>query len=207
MITKVYLIRCSEKIKSSLFSEDNTDMPEREKDMQKVLSVSGEVKAQNLFKSPMFDNVSVIYSSPYARAIGTAKYLANRLDLKINIEKKLEKRKYGDLDNKHNNSFYYNQFHDFDYKLSGGEAINDLKRRIVEVFDSIVFTHYEKEIVIVTHIDAIIAFLTNYCDIGYNLEDDLVMSYGRTNFTTSFDNPDGIVVTLEDSKVVEIARI
>lgn len=50
-----------------------------------ILSVEGEIKADILSKNSEFKNVDKIYSSNYARAIGTAKYIANSNNICLNV--------------------------------------------------------------------------------------------------------------------------
>ena len=50
-----------------------------------VLSVSGEQKAFSLSQMDELKNIDAIYSSSYARCIGTAKYIAKENEKLINI--------------------------------------------------------------------------------------------------------------------------
>ena len=89
--TQIYLIRHSEqlKIKGKYFSNDN----EQIKNEKIVLSIEGERKAKKLSEKEELKNIDVIYSSHYARAIATAKYIAYNNSLEINIDERLGERK------------------------------------------------------------------------------------------------------------------
>ena len=95
MNTIVYLIRHSEKLDMKYidrYYDDENYQITREK---RILSAEGERKANILSKQKEFDKVDVIYSSSYVRTIQTAKYLAERLDKKIHVNRNLNERKYG----------------------------------------------------------------------------------------------------------------
>ncbi len=55
-----------------------------------ILSVEGEKKAEKLSDLNEFKNTDVIYSSNSNRAIATVKYIAEKSNLKINVENNIE---------------------------------------------------------------------------------------------------------------------
>lgn len=207
METVVYLIRHSEKLRNNFYSEYNVREDWKARDEKKPLSTRGEELAKEYLSNKEFDNVDVIYSSHYSRTISTAKYLAERLDLNINIDSRLQERMHGDINLVSPQVFYYTQHHDFDYKLRNGESINDTRKRMIEIFNEIIFTHHEKNIALFTHEHAIISFLTEFCEVGYSLEDELVLTYGDSNFVGFWNQPDGVKVTVLDNEVINIERI
>lgn len=89
--TIIYLIRHSEqlKIEGKYLSGDN----EQIKNEKIILSIEGERKAKELSKREELKNIDVVYSSNYVRAIATAKYIANKNNLNINIDERLGERK------------------------------------------------------------------------------------------------------------------
>lgn len=89
--TIIYLIRHSEQLKMNnryLSGED-----EQIKNEKIILSIEGERKAKELSKREELKNIDVLYSSNYVRAIATAKYIANKNNLNINIDDRLGERK------------------------------------------------------------------------------------------------------------------
>lgn len=94
--TIVYLIRHSEQLKIKgikNIEEDNQINNEKI-----VLSVEGEDKARQLSEREELNNIDVIWSSNYVRAISTAKYIAYRNNLEINIDSNFNERKLGNLE-------------------------------------------------------------------------------------------------------------
>lgn len=89
--TIIYLIRHSEqlKIKGNVLSADS-DQIQNEKI---VLSVNGEEKAKILSENQELSKIDVIFSSNYTRAISTAKYIALKNNIEINIDDRLGERK------------------------------------------------------------------------------------------------------------------
>ena len=71
-----------------LSSED-----EQIKNEKIILSIEGERKAKELSEREELKNIDVLYSSNYVRAIATAKYIANKNNLNINIDERLGERK------------------------------------------------------------------------------------------------------------------
>ena len=86
--TIIYLIRHSEQLR-----EYTNIVVSQEENEKIVLSVAGEKKAERLSLNNKLINISEIWSSNYSRAIGTAKYIAHRNNLKINIDNRLNERK------------------------------------------------------------------------------------------------------------------
>lgn len=83
--TIVYLIRHSEQLKiNGIKNIEEDDQINNEKI---ILSVEGENKARELSQREELNNIDVIWSSNYVRAMPTAKYIAYRNNLEINIDR------------------------------------------------------------------------------------------------------------------------
>ncbi len=89
--TVIYLIRHSKqlKINSTYLSCEN----EQIKNEKIILSIEGEKKAQELSEKEELKNIDILYSSNYVRAIATAKYIADKNNISINIDERLGERK------------------------------------------------------------------------------------------------------------------
>lgn len=66
---------------------------EQLKNEQIILSVDGEKKAYEMSLNKELENIDMIYSSNYVRAISTAKFIALRNNLEINVDDRLGERK------------------------------------------------------------------------------------------------------------------
>lgn len=91
-MTTIYLIRHSQPLKVN--NELNSDSLQIQNE-KFSLSIEGEQIAKNIMNNPIFNNIDVLYSSNYVRAIQTAKYLASKNNLEINIVSDLGERKFG----------------------------------------------------------------------------------------------------------------
>lgn len=89
--TVIYLIRHSKqlKINSTYLSCEN----EQIKNEKIILSIEGEKKAQELSEKEELKNIDILYSSNYVRAIATAKYIADKNSISINVDERLGERK------------------------------------------------------------------------------------------------------------------
>lgn len=91
VLTHIYLIRHSEqlKIKNKIVQNEDSQISNE----KTILSVKGEQQAQEISKLKQLNNVDVLWSSNYVRAISTAKYIANENNIEINIDENFNERK------------------------------------------------------------------------------------------------------------------
>ncbi len=172
---KVYLIVNNLVLNNIDYLNDETM---DEKRVKRPLSVQGEIFAQNISNIPELQNVTSIYSSGFASALGTAKYLSDKLNITINIENKFNERKVGQT-NKQTNFKYFkeNQEHDFNYKLPNGESFNMTKERVTKAFKEMTKINQDEEILIFTHTVVVNSLLSNWCEIAYNLDNNLILNF------------------------------
>lgn len=98
---------------------------------KRKLTVSGEIQAQRL--SEIFNDINVdgVYSSPYLRAIKTVEPIAKSKSLNVQLLDQFRERKSSDYRVSKEEFMGYgkHQWDDFDFKLCGGESLNDVKNR------------------------------------------------------------------------------
>lgn len=179
MDTTIYLIRHSEvtpKNNIKMINEKNNEQVINEK---AILSVSGEKKAEELSKNKELTKIDAVYSSNYVRAMETAKYIALENNLVINVDDRLGERKVGEIGDLEFKELLRLQRKDFNFKLSGGESINQTKKRMVEALKSILLFEAGNRVAVVTHATALTALLSTWCEIGYNYDDEIILSYGE----------------------------
>lgn len=175
-MTSIYLINNSLTLNNLSFPEEDSLEKRREK---RILSIEGEEESRILASSNKLAGVNVIYSSPFVMALETAKYLAKKLDLNINIDSHLGERKIGNIGTKKISFITEMQENDFDFCLQGGEALNDVKTRMYAFIKTILNEHKNKEIALFTHNVAITSLLSNWCTKGFNLDNRLILNYGE----------------------------
>lgn len=205
MITTVYLIRHSELTpKANLKIINSKDVPQVANE-KGFLSVSGEKRAEELSKREELQNIDAVYSSNYVRALGTAKYIALENNTIINVDERLNERKVGDIGNLEFLEFERLQKKDFDFKLSGGESFNQTKKRMIEVMKSILMFETGNRVAIVSHGTALTALLSTWCELGYNYDGDIILSYNeKTIIDGNWTAPHVIKVVFEGIVVKDI---
>lgn len=199
---KLYLI-VNNLVLNNIDYMDNEDVDVKRS--KRPLSIEGEKAARKIADIDVLSNVTSIYSSGYASALATSKYLSDKLNVVISINNNLVERKIGNT-NRQTNFVYFkeNQEHDFNYKFPNGESFNNVKERVKKAIDGILKVNQDDEIAIFTHTLASTTYLANYCDIAYNLDNNLILNFN--------DNPIGqigdygvYVITMDDyNKVCDI---
>ena len=154
--TVIYLIRHAETIEEKGIR--NTDEGSQLINEKEILSVKGERQAEELSKLSELKNIDVIWSSSYARAKATAKYIAYNNKLDINFDSKLNERKLGNLKeiaefmkDKKTRDPSQEQLIDREFKTSDGESAEETRKRMTKFFNKILKEYSEMKIVVVSH--------------------------------------------------------
>ncbi len=171
-MTIVYLIRHSKPLKV------NNDLNCDDLQMQNektCLSIEGEELAQK--KLETINDVDILFSSNYVRAIQTAKYLTLNNDLEVNVVSDLGERRFGISSwNEKPENFERKQFTDEDYKIGSGESQKEVRERMYNAIMNIIDKNNDKKIAIVSHATAISYFLRKWCDVSV-VDDKLKYSF------------------------------
>lgn len=171
----IFLIRHSEQLK--IEDTKKYDISSQVNNEKVILSVNGEKLAKEISELEEMQNIEMIWSSNYVRALATAKYIAEKNHLHINVDSRLNERKLGDLDklkelskNKPN-SFVAQQLRDINLKNIGGESNKEVSNRMSSFLDEVSSKYGKKKIAIVSHGASIKFLLLNYCELDekYNL--------------------------------------
>lgn len=205
METVVYLVRHSEVTSKNNLKEISRHESDQVSNEKSFLSVSGEKRAEELSKCPELQNIDAIYSSNYVRALETAKYIALENNTIINIDDRLNERKIGTMGDMEWREFHHLQTKDFDFKLSGGESLNQTKKRMVEAMKSILMFETGNRVVVVSHSTALTCLLSAWCELGYNYDGDIILSYdNETIVDGSFEAPMVFKVVFDGMNVLSV---
>lgn len=154
--TIIYLIRHAETIDENGIR--NTNENSQIINEKEILSVKGEEESKKLSENIELNNIDVIWSSSYTRAKATAKYIANKNNLPINIDSNLNERKLGNLEelgefmkDKNTRDPSQEQLLNRKYKTSDGESAEDTRQRMNIFFNKVLKEYEEKKIVVVSH--------------------------------------------------------
>ncbi len=202
-MTTIYLI-------NNTLTMNNLDYPDdtlEQRRQKRILSIEGEKESEELVNIDYLKRINVIYSSPYVMAVGTAKYLARKLELETIITRELGERVLGAIGDKKIRMVSEMQENDFSYKLSGGESLNDVKRRMTCFINKIKRLEKDKTIAMFTHNVAITSYLSEYCTKGFNLDNRLILNYEEEAIIDgAWDGINIIEIIFEGDNVVSIKR-
>ena len=184
-MTIVYLVRHSKPLQvNNNYTKDSIQIQNE----KKILSSEGEALAEKHFSNEIFNNIDCVYSSNYIRAISTAKYVAEKNNIEINIIDDLGERKFGiNTWDELPNNFERKQFLDEDYKIVGGESQREVRKRMKSAIMQILNENREKKIVIVSHGTAISFLLKEWCDIEL-VEEKLQYNFNGKNIFNGYLN-------------------
>ena len=176
-MTIVYISRHSQPFRK-LLGEYKVNEIEQIRNEKNPLSVEGEKYADKMSNYPELLKVDVIYSSHYVRAMATAKYIAEKNNIVLNIDERFGERRFGVNDmSELPQTFFEDQFRNWDYKLSNGESANDVSKRMNDALSETLNLNKRKVIAIVSHGTAISTMLKKWCDVKLNEETKLIEIY------------------------------
>lgn len=202
-MTTIYLINNTLTMNKLDYSEETLEQRRK----MRILSIEGEKESEKLVNLDYLKRVNVIYSSPYVMSIGTAKYLAQELELEIEISRDLGERVLGAIGDKKIRMINEMQENDFSYKLAGGESLNDTKRRMTSFINKVKRLEKDKTIAMFTHNVAITSYLSEYCTKGFNLDNRLILNYGEEAIIDgAWDGINIIEIIFDGDNVVSIKR-
>ena len=174
--------------------------------MIRPLSSEGEILSKKISSIKEFENIEKIYSSFYSSAISSSKYLSEKLEININLDERLNDCKVGILGSKNMKMVKGLQEHDFNYKLINGESLIDVGNRIENFINKIIDN--EEDCVIFTHKRAILGYLLKYCEVGYNLDDNLILGFnGNIIYVDSETELDCYEININNKKIIDIKSL
>lgn len=196
---KIYLVSNNNLVNNLSYQENNLDIIR----IIRPLSFSGEYNAKKISEYKELNQVSKVYASQFSSSLGTAKYLSEKLNLDIIIDSRFNDCKVGYLGSKNMKMVKGLQEHDFNYKLNGGESLNEVGLRIENAINSL-----EDNSVIFTHKRAILGYLIQKSSVGYNLDDSLILEYNNKQIYDDADTLYDIYeLTYENNELINIEKI
>ena len=203
-MTTIYLMRHSIVLKDT--NNDNNNESLQLQNEKMPLSIEGEELAFNVSKEEKLQNIDVVISSNYVRAISTAKYIsnANKLNLIVNSafgERKFGVNSYDDLPS----DFGLRQNNDENYKIGDGESQKEVRERVYKALMEVIDKYKDKRIVIVCHASAILWLLKAWCDV--DLKNRSVTFNDKTILYDNIFNCTTFKLEFDDKKLVNIDKV
>ena len=174
MNTIIYLVKHADELKEEgiQHSNDTTQLINE----KNILSIKGEKQSKELSEKTELQNIDILWSSSYARAKGTAKYIAYKNNININIDSSLNERKLGNLEDL--SKWLKNKpygiveayLQDKKWKAREGESCEEATERVSIFLQKILEENIGKKVVLVSH-GALISFLlTNWCELNQDMK-------------------------------------
>lgn len=210
-MTEVYLIRHSEKYRNfnNIINDDSFQLFNE----KIILSINGEMLANKLANMEEMSNIDVVFASNYVRSIGTAKYIAYRNKIDVNIDKNFGERIYG-INSVDEIIYDFNvkQWNDIDYKLPNGESRRDVTNRMYNALIRVINDYKNKRIAIVSHGTAISFLLDKWCDVFVNYNNDNKMNTkivfkNKIIFDNNISAPCVFKIVFDDNNIISIENI
>lgn len=205
MSTIIYLIKHAEELEENGIKNINESSQIMNEKF--ILSVKGEEQARNLSENSELQNLDILWSSSYSRAKGTAKYIAYKNNLDINIDSRLNERNLGNMEDLANwmkdKKYGVVQSYMLDKKYKGrdGESCEEVTKRITEFLNFILDEYKENRIALVSH-GAVLSFLlTNWCE----LNEDVKLVWN--NKIIEIKEPSITKLTFDDANLIDIESI
>lgn len=210
-MTEVYLIRHSEKYRNfnNIINDDSFQLFNE----KIILSINGEMLANKLANMEEMSNIDVVFASNYVRSIGTAKYIAYRNKIDVNIDKNFGERIYGiNSVDEIIDDFNVKQWNDIDYKLPNGESRRDVINRMYNALIRVINDYKNKRIAIVSHGTAISFLLDKWCDVFVNYNNDNKMNTkivfkNKIIFDNNISAPCVFKIVFDDNNIISIENI
>ncbi len=205
MKTTVYLIRHSLKFSSHNIESFNTTQDEILRSEKVVLSVEGEERAKKLSEFEELNNIDVVYASNCVRTLETAKYLLDKQGLKVNIDDRLDERRFGKPNSDKYPDWFRMQYFDPTFKTENGESQEEVRKRMDEVFNEIINNNRGKRIAIFSHGYAITFFIMKWVKL-VSLTEDRKYTFEFNNkifYDKHLDAPEVFKLTIDENNNLE----
>ena len=189
-MTTVYLIRHSEPLRELEGVKKSQDSLQLSNEKY-ILGVRGEKLAEKIASDSEFDNIDVVWASNYARAIGTAKYFAEKNNTKVNVDDRFGERVQGVVStwDERPKDYYERQFNDENYRFKNGENQKEVVKRMQEALFEVLQNNHGKRIVIVSHHTALTFLLKSLIDVemGNSIKEKTFTFNNKVIFTGDLD--------------------
>ena len=204
-MTTIYLIRHSMPLKvNNEFNNDNLQIQNE----KSSLSIEGEQIAKDKLNNKEFANINILFSSSYVRAIQTAKYIAEKNNLEINVISDFGERKFGiNSWSELPDNFGEKQFLDENYKTEFGESQKEVRERTFNALMNVLKSD-DKKIAIVFHGTAMLFLLMTWCKVVPDSDKYKIFFNGNELFCGKhFDFCETFKLTFNDNELIDIENI
>lgn len=170
------------------------------------LSIEGEELASNISKESELQNIDVVISSNYVRAMSTAKYISNANNVNLIVNSAFGERKFGiNSWDELPTDFGLRQNNDENYKVGDGESQKEVRERVYKALMDVIDKYKDKRIVIVSHGSAILWLLKQWCNV--NLKNKCITFNDKLIIYDNIFNCTTFKLEFDDNKLVNIDKV
>ena len=170
------------------------------------LSIEGEELASNISKESELQNIDVVISSNYVRAMATAKYISNANNVTLIVNSAFGERKFGiNSWDELPSGFGLRQNNDENYKVGDGESQKEVRERVYKALIDVIDKYKDKRVVIVSHGSAILWLLKQWCKV--DLVDKYVTFNDKVILEDNVFNCTTFKLEFDDKRLVDIEKI
>ena len=203
-MTTIYLMRHSIALKNINNDYNNESLQLQNEKMP--LSIEGEELASNVSKESELQNIDVVISSNYVRAMSTAKYISKANNVNLIVNSAFGERKFGvDSWDDLPSDFGLRQNDDENYKIGDGESQKEVRERVYKALMKVIDEYKDKRIVIVSHGSAILWLLKQWCDV--NLKNKCITFNDKLIIYDNIFNCTTFKLEFDDNKLVNIDKV
>ena len=203
-MTTIYLMRHSIALKDINNDYNNESLQLQNEKMP--LSVEGEELASNISKESELQNIDVVISSNYVRAMATAKYISNANKVNLIVNSAFGERKFGvNSWDELPSDFGLRQNNDENYKVGDGESQREVRERVYKALMDVIDKYKDKRIVIVSHGSAILWLLKQWCDV--DLKNKCITFNDKQILYDNIFNCTTFKLEFDDKKLVDIEKV
>ena len=170
------------------------------------LSIEGEELASNISKESELQNIDVVISSNYVRAMSTAKYISNANNVNLIVNSAFGERKFGvNSWDELPTDFGLRQNNDENYKMGDGESQKEVRERVYRALIDVIDEYKDKRVVIVSHGSAILWLLKQWCDI--DLKNKCIIFNDKQILYDNIFNCTTFKLEFDNKKLVDIEKV
>ena len=203
-MTTIYLMRHSMALKNINNDYNNESLQLQNEKMP--LSIEGEELASNISKEEELQNIDVVISSNYVRAMATAKYISNANNVNLIVNSAFGERRFGiNSWDELPTDFGLRQNDDENYKVGDGESQKEVRERVYKALMKVIDEYRDKRVVIVSHGSAILWLLKQWCNV--NLVDKYITFNDKVILEDNIFNCTTFKLEFDDKELVDIEKI
>lgn len=197
----IYLIRHSTPFIDIDNYQDYLNVSWKEYNKNMILSVKGEENAKKLCNVEELKDIKEIYASNSSRAISTAKYISELNNIKIKLDDRINEREFGvKYLNELPDNFTKKSFDDKNFKIKGGESLNEVDKRFCNFIDDLLNDN-KTNIVIVIHGIMLLSYLQKISSsFSFDGNDFKIEFNDKTILDGKLKSPDIYKLKFDDNK-------